>query len=508
MRRMLLREDRTPILVGAGQLVQRDADPRQALKPQEMLEAVARSAADDAGAGDRLLRELDSIGLVTSFPNHAQNPVRLLAERLGAQPGREYVSEVGGQIGVTLANFMAERIARGETGTALIAGCNNLKTVARARQAGIELDWAGGGEGEPELVGELKMGNSECEARYGLNAPPHIYPIFENALRARRGLDLETHRKQLGELFSPFSKVAAGNPYAWFPTYRSPEELTTVTPQNRMIAFPYPKYLNAILETDQAAALVMTSVAAARALGIPEERWIYWWGGAEAVEQAWWPSERPDFAACPAMLDSSAGALANAGIGIDEIGHIDFYSCFPVAVEMACEMLGLDPNDPRGFTVTGGLPYAGGPASAYTLHSLAAMVERLRDDPGSKGLVTGNGWYLTKHAASVWSSEPMPGDALQAALPDPLPSAGMEKTPAPAVAEAAGRAVVETYTVLYDREGAPVRGIVLGRQADGQRFLANTPEDRSLLEAFVATEEIGREGTLFHRDGSNVFDPA
>jgi acetyl-CoA C-acetyltransferase len=208
------------------------------------------------------------------------------------------------------------------------------------------------------------------------------------------------------------------------------------------------------------------------------------------------------------MLDSSAGALANAGIGIDEIGHIDFYSCFPAAVEMACEMLGLDANDPRGFTVTGGLPYAGGPASAYTLHSLAAMVERLRDDPGSKGLVTGNGWYLTKHAASVWSSEPRPGDAPQAALPDPLPSADMEKTPASAVAEAAGRAVVETYTVLYDREGAPVRGIVLGRQADGQRFLANTPEDRSLLEAFVATEQIGREGTLSQRDGRNVFDPA
>jgi acetyl-CoA C-acetyltransferase len=502
------RDDRTPILVGAGQLVQRDVELSEALKPQEMLERVARSACDDAGAGDRLLRELDSIALVTSYPNRANNPVRLLAERIGARPAREYVSEVGGQIGVTIANFIAERITRGEAGTALIAGCNNLKTVARARQAGVELDWASGGEGEPELVGELKMGNSKYEARYGLDTPPQIYPIFENALRARRGLDLETHRKQLGELFSPFSKVASENPYAWFPTYRSPDELTTVTPQNRMIAFPYPKYLNAVLATDQAAGLVMTSVAAARALGIPEERWVYWWGGAEAVEQAWWPSERPDFAACPAMLDSSAGALANAGVGIDEIGHIDFYSCFPVAVEMACEMLGIELNDPRGFTVTGGLPYAGGPASAYTLHSLAVMLQRLRDDPGSKGLVTGNGWYLTKHSAGVWSSEPRSGDAPPAELPDPLPSAGLEKAPCPAVEEASGRGVVETYTVIYDREGAPARGIVLGRQADGRRFLANTPGERSLLEAFVAAEQIGREGALSHRDGSNVFDPA
>jgi acetyl-CoA C-acetyltransferase len=505
---MALSDARTPVLVGVGQLVQRDADPREALKPQEMLESVARSAADDTGAGERLLRGLDSMGLVTSYPNRADNPVRLLAERLGARPGREYVSEVGGQIGVTMANFMAQRIARGEASTALIAGCNNLKTVARAREAGIQLDWAQGGEGEPELVGELKRGNSAYETEYGLDSPPHIYPIFENALRARRGLDLEAHRKQLGELFSPFSEVAAHNPYAWFPTQRSPEELTTVTPQNRMIAFPYPKYLNAGLATDQAAALLMTSVEAARAEGIPEERWVYWWGGAEAEEEAWWPSERPDFAACPAMLDSSSGALANAGVTIDEIGHFDFYSCFPVAVEMACEMLGLDQGDPRGFTVTGGLPYAGGPASAYTLHSLAAMVERLRGDPGSVGLVTGNGWYLTKHAASVWSSEPRPGGPPAAELPDPLPSAALEKTPCPTVEAAAGRGVLETYTVVYSREGAPARGIVLGRQEDGRRFLANTPDDRRLLEAFVAREEVGREGTLSQRDGRNVFDPA
>jgi acetyl-CoA C-acetyltransferase len=275
-----------------------------------------------------------------------------------------------------------------------------------------------------------------------------------------------------------------------------------------MIAYPYTKYLNAVLMTDQAAALLMTSVATARSLGIPEDRWIYWWGGAHTQEEAWFASERPNLAQCPAMLDASLGALQNAGVTIDEVDLIDFYSCFPVAVELAAAQLGLEEDDPRGFTVTGGLPYAGGPASAYCLHSIAALAERLRERPGAKGLATGNGWYLTKHAASVWSSEPKPGDPPSAQLPASLPAANMARTPVAVDPGARGRASIETYTVLYDREGAPARGIVLGRTEQGRRFLANTPRDRDLLEAFVSVEEVGRAGVVGERDGLVCFEPS
>ncbi|MFQ5699910.1 MAG: acetyl-CoA acetyltransferase [Myxococcota bacterium] len=506
-----MRDDRTPVLVGAGQLVQRDADPREALNPIAMAKIVARAAAEDAGAGNRALREIDTIGLVNLDVRSMHNPARLVADAVGAHPRREYISEIGGQVGVTLANFIAQKIARGETRSALIAGTNNMRTQAKARKAGIELDWPTGGEGEPELLGKFQPGSSERETRYGMRSPPDIYPIFENALRAARGLDLETHRLRMGALFSRFSEVAAANPYSWFPTYRSPENLTTVTRENRMIAYPYPKYLNAVLATDQAAALLMMSVEAARALGIPEERWVYWWGGAQAQEQAWWPSERPDFSRCPSMLDASLGALYNAGVSVDEIDLFDFYSCFPVAVEVAAQQLGLNEDDPRGFTVTGGLPYAGGPASAYCLHSIANMALHLRERPSAKGLVTGNGWYLTKHAASVWSSGPPECDALSAELPEDLPAPlsppDWERAPAPAVENPRGKGTVEAYTVIFDREGAPVRGIVLGRTESQERFLANTPADRDLLEAFVTREEVGRVGRLGERDGLACFEP-
>ena len=498
---------RTPVLVGTGQLVQRDADPREALDPITMIDRVARNAASDAGAGERLLRAIDSIALVNLGVGKMQNPPRLVAERLGASPRHEYVAEVGGQIGVTLANFLAERITEGKTGIGLVAGSNNLRTMVKARQQGVELDWPTGGEGEPEMVGKLKPGNSKREVQYGLMRPSDIYPIFENALRASRGLDIETHQRRIGALFSRFTEVAAANPYAWFPTYRSAEEIITATPQNRMIAFPYTKYLNAVLNTDQAAAFLMLSVEQARAFGIPEDRWVYWWGGAHTQEEAWWASERPNFAACPAMLDASSSALENAGVGIDDIDRIDFYSCFPIAVELAAAQLGLQEDDPRGFTVTGGLPYAGGPASAYCLHSIASMADLLRESPGSKGLVTGNGWYLTKHAASVWGTEPKPGGPPRSGLSPQLPSERMPRAPVPVAEEAAGTGVIETYTVLYNRDGTPERAIVLGRTEDDRRFLANTPPDRDLLEAFTAVEEVGRQGKLSHQDGLNRFDP-
>lgn len=501
-------DDRIPVIVGTAQLVQRDADPKQALEPLAMLLQVARGAAEDARAGEKLLRDLDTVGIVSVAHWQEQNAPRFVAQHLGATPKHELTSEMGGQIGVTMANRVARMITEGRTAAALIAGCNNLRTVVKAHQQGIALDWKTGGTGTPELVGSLEPGNSELEVKYGMVMPPDIYPIFENAVRAARGLGLDEHRARLGRLFSRFTEVAAANPYAWFPVARSPEEIIAETPQNRMIAYPYTKYMNAILNTDQAAGLLLCSVAKARALGIPEDRWVYWWGGAESQEEAWFTSQRPSFARCPAMLDAHRGALENAGVSTDELDFIDFYSCFPVAVEMAAEQLGLALDDPRGFTVTGGLPYAGGPASAYTIHSLASMADRLREKPGSKGLVTGNGWYLTKHAASVWATERKPGGLPIGTLPAERPSKGVTTAPVEIDEDATGPGTVEAYTVVYDREGAPARGIVLGRTAAGDRFLANTPADRSLLEAFVAAEQVGRGGTLAQQGGMTVFDPS
>jgi acetyl-CoA C-acetyltransferase len=497
-----LNDDHTPVLVGVSQASLRDLDPREAPSPSLWLEATARAALADAGVGDRALAELDTVAVASPVGWRTSNPARALSERLGARPARELLLAVGGEMPLTFLDHLAGEIAAGRARSGLVGGVHNLRTLRRARKQAVELAWAEPDGGTPVLFGENKSGTSDEEVRHGLDRPSSLYPLFENALRARRGLDLETHRSRVGHLLSEFTRVAAANPHAWFPTVRSADEITTPTTANRMVAFPYTKYMNAVMETDQVVALWMLSASAARAHGIPESRWIHYAGGATAHEHAWFASERPDLAACPALGEAVHAALARSGASLDDLSDFDFYSCFPVAVEMACEMLGLREDDPRGLTVTGGLPYAGGPGNDYTLHSLASMVERLRERPGV-GLVTGNGWYLTKHSACVLSSEALDPPATQQQAP---PKPGPE--PVPMRRDADGEGEVVAYTVLYGREGEPERGIVVGRFEDGEGFVANTQDDAASLAAFVADEQIGRRGRVRPREAGNRFEPA
>ncbi|MDJ0846782.1 MAG: acetyl-CoA acetyltransferase [Myxococcota bacterium] len=496
-------EDRRPVLVGVAQLVQRDVDFAELLSPLDMLERVALEAAEDAGVGRRLVDELDAVALVDGVGWRPKNAPSLLAERLGVKPRREWLAAIGGETPLVLVNRLARFIGSGHVRAALVAGTHNVRSLRRAQKARVKLEQPAGSGPDAERIGVNRRGSSVGEVEYGLSMPTDVYPIFENALRARRGLDLREHRARVGRLMSRFSEVAAKNPYAWFPVARSAEEIAEVAPDNRMVTYPYTKYMNAVMETDQAAAVILLSADAARELGVPESRWAYWRGGAEAIEEIWFPSERASFFESPAMQSAATAALEEASVEVGDITHFDFYSCFPVAVEVACEGLGLAEDDPRGFTVTGGLPYAGGPGNNYTLHSLATMVERVREESGASGLVTGNGWYLTKHAATAVASTPgegLPAEAGPVALPE-VPEGTASTEPV------AGKARLLTYAVNFDRDGAPARGIVIGRTDEGRRFVANTPDDRTLLEDFVAREEVGREGRVRVEDGRNVFDP-
>ncbi len=481
--------DDAPVLVGGGQWLERDPDPRDALSPLDVLERVARDAADASGAGARVLEALDTVGLVEVLGWKPRNGPQLLGARVGAESRCHLLTSTGGEMGLSLVNRVAERIAAGTSRVALVAGSNHMKSLRAARREKVRMPWPLDGDGEPEVLGAFRMGGSEREMAAGLRLPTEVYPLLENALRAARGLDLDTHREGMGRLMSRFTEVAAKNPYAWFPVFRSAEELVRVGPDNRMVGFPYPKYLNAVLDTDQAAGVLVLAAGAARALGIPEDRWVAWWGGGQCVEEPWFVSERPRLDRCPALRAAVESALGQARVELGQIDRFDFYSCFPVAVEMACHMLGLDEDDPRGFTVTGGLPYAGGPGSSYTLHALAAMVERLRERPGSVGLCTGNGWYLTKHSACVLASAPK-----AYAPPAPVHPEPAEAVPVAEAGRGPGR--VEGYTVVHDREGVPTRGIVIGRLADDRRFLANTPDDPALLRSLTEREWVGAPGTL------------
>ncbi|MBV9933565.1 MAG: hypothetical protein JO367_04620, partial [Actinobacteria bacterium] len=390
-------DPRSPVIVGVGQSLRRLDNAEGAAEPVAMMAEVLRLAADDSGAGDTLLKRADSVRIVELLSWPYVNPALLVADLVGASPRQTVKTTTGGNSPQLLVNDTAAAIQRGELDVALIAGAEAVYTRLLTRKQKVHLEWTNQDPATtvPELVGLEKPGTNDVEMAASLVMPTQVYPILENALRHANGETVDEHQRRVSELWERFSAVAAQNPYAWSPEAKTAEQIRTVSPDNRMIGFPYPKLMNANIQTDQAAGLIMCSVQAARDAGVPEDRWVFVHSGADAHDH-YWVSERDNLHSSPAIAAAGRAAFGLAGIGADDLAHVDLYSCFPVAVQVGAAALGLGLDRP--LTVTGGLGFAGGPGNNYVTHSIAAMADRLRGDPGSYGLVTALGWYITKHA--------------------------------------------------------------------------------------------------------------
>ena len=436
----------------------------------------------------------------------SSNAPRSIANRLGIDAKRHVYTWNGGNMPQYLTNLFAEAIARGEMQGALIAGGEALRTQHELDRSQAAISWQEDPGGVPELVGDPRRGWTDHEDRHGMRAAITLYPLIENAIRGARGSSGKEHLLSMARLMARFAAVAAGNPLATRREAWSADRLATIDRENRWIGFPYPRYMVSNAFIDQAAAFIVTSVGTARSLGIAEHKWVYLHGCADAHDQ-WYTSERAHLSRSPAMRAASQKAFSMAGKSIDDMTFLDIYSCFPSAVEIACQELGVSEDDPRGLTVTGGLVYFGGPGNSYVVLSICEMIRRLRAKARSFGLVTANGNWVTKHSYGIYSTTPFEGpwqrenpSVLQAEL-DRLPLAPFTELPQ-------GNATIETFTVMHDKSG-PSFGVVLGRLVDtGQRFVANTPRDTASLLALQEQESLGRPGTVEQRDGLNVFSPA
>ena len=327
------------------------------------------------------------------------DPGALLARRLGIAPRRTAVTTVGGNSPQLLVNEFADHIQRGDCNVVLIGGAESMYTRWRARrEPRVELHWETGDD-EPcsWVIGDDRPGTSDEEMRHGAVAPTLVYPLFETALRAEAGRSIDAHQQHVAELWSTFAAVAADNPNAWTRTAYSPSDIRTVSADNRMVVFPYAKRMCSNIDVDQGAAILLCAYETARAAGVPDDRMVYLHAGAEAHDH-WFVTERDSLTRSPAIGATVGDVLDASTVGVDDIAHFDLYSCFPSAVQIAIREIGLT-DTARPLTVTGGLGFAGGPVNNYPTHAIARMVEVLRADPGSYGLTTALGWYLTKHAA-------------------------------------------------------------------------------------------------------------
>ena len=484
-----------PIIVGVGQLVNRSEGPADAREPLDLMIEAARAAADDAqgpSPSRGLLEGADSVQVVNTVSWAYRDAPGHLAEAIGAQPQEKVYPAVGGNAPQWLVSRTADAIVRGDVRLAVIAGGDAMRSRARWREV-AQQRWRHWSPPQ-QMLGDTRAGVNEIEVKHGAHIPARIYPLFETAIRAHRRRSIAEHQRHLGELCARLSQAAAENPYAWFRRARTAEEIVTVTSENRMVCFPYSKFMNAIMEVDQAAAVIMTSVAAARELGIPRERWVYLWGCADALD-IWYFTERPNLHASPALALAGRRALEMAGLTIGDIDWFDLYSCFPCAVEMACDALDIGEDDPRPLTVTGGLPYFGGPGNNYSMHAIASMVARLRREPQRKGLVSAMGWYVTKHSVGIYSGTPPEQEWRRRDSPED--QAELDAASHPTLAETAeGRGTVEGYSVSFDRSGQPDAAIVVGRLDEGSRFIANTAADRDLLLWMTEQEMVGRQVTV------------
>jgi acetyl-CoA C-acetyltransferase len=482
-------DPRTPVLVGVGQAQRDDA----LHSPLDLLVTAARAAGDDTGAGDRLLREAGSVQVPDILGWRPVDPAAMLAAELGASPKETVKSTVGGNSPQMLVNQAALAIQHGDVDVVLLAGVEAMHSRQRARRDNVETGWPRDDGAPPptRTPGDGRAGTNELEVSRGLVMPTQVYPILECALRAAKGEGVAEHTARIAELWSRFSHVAARNPYAWTREPKSAHEIATPTPDNRMIGFPYPKLMNANMQVDQAAALVLCSVDAARAAGVPEDRWVFPWAGADAADH-WWVSERQSLAASPAIAACGRAVFELTGTTVDDVRWIDLYSCFPSAVQLGADALGIDAWDAsRVPTLTGGLTFAGGPGNDYVTHSIATCAMRLREDPGSLGLVTALGWYATKHAIGLYSSAPPPGGgfAWRSA------QAEVDALPRRQAVDHTGPATVEAYTVLHERDGSRSRGIAALLLDDGRRTWSTT-DDAALMAAMVDGDLCGRRAQV------------
>ncbi len=500
-----------PVIVGIGQIANRDDEVL--CSPLDLMEQAATRALSDAGglprsAVDAVMVLPASVGRdVSGDPDH-------LACRLGLPPGHREVGTFSGSSPVELLARAGELVASGRATAVLVSGGIADASVRRARARGVEppagpaAPWS---QGSPAKASPWSDGGSDHgmpsvfpEVAAGLGAPVTIFSLIESVFAASAGRSFAEQRAFLGGVLAPFTEVAARRPdLAWFPVARSAEEIASVSPTNRIIDEPYTKRMTSFPTVDQAAAFLVTGTSTADRFAIPASQRVHPWSVAYAAEGTA-PSTRRRMDRSGALAAAVERAFALAGRTPDDVARFDLYSCFPAAVQLAAAALGIELDDPRGLTVTGGLPAFGGPGAAYAVHSIACMVEECRLDPGSLGTVVGLGGMAGNMAVAVLGTEP--GDRPWASNRGEDVTERLVAAAAPADLGREGEAVVVAMTTCVDRDGVVTGAPVVAEFADGTRTGAR-PASCRLAADLSGVSLVGSKVRIALVEGRPVYEP-
>ena len=463
-------DPRTPVLVGVGLVEQHEEDPTVARDAFGLMLAAAHAAAADAG-NPELLRQIDLVAVPRGQWRYG-DPGRHLAAALGSARVTSVLALVG-VLQQTLIGEACRRIADGTIELALVTGGEARYRRLRERILDVRAsDTVADGEPDEllEPTAEIVLG-SEMAAGLGSMAVGY-YAIIESALRAAQGLGVEAHRDRLAAMYHRFSEIAAANPHAWRREAVSPEVVRGPSRANPMLAFPYTKLHNSSWNVDQAAALLLCSVRRAMVLGVPRSQWVFPLASTETNHMTSL-SERAELASCPGARIAGRRALELGGVDPAQLSLVELYTCFPAAVQLHAQELGIP--DSMDWTVTGAMPFAGGPFNSYVLQSTGRMIELLRQRPGSTGLVSSVSGVLTKQGFGLWSTAAGPGPFASVDLTDEVANATATR---PLANRPSGPATIAGYTVVYS--GETQRGVALADLPDGYRAMAGTSDPASI----------------------------
>ncbi len=499
-------QDNTPILIGVGQFTQEIPEDLQAcLSHYELAAEASRVAIADCGAEADLAAHIDTVVGVRIFADSSplmncpfggsNNFPRSVAQRVGANPDKAVYEVIGGQSPQMLVGEYFEKLNAGECEMVLLTGGEAMASIKVAGKQKVRLDWSEDVEGSLEDRGRFDGFRmiTRLEFEHKLMQPVQFYGLMEQARRGELGMDEQSYNAEMANDWSKLSSVAAENPYSVDRVAYSAQELLEESPKNPMICSPYRKHLMAKDSVNQAAALLLTTVGKAKKLGVPENKWVYLHGYADTKERVLLNREK--LGRSKAMETALLGALAAAEKSASDIDLFDIYSCFPIVVSEAREILEIDDKDPRALTQTGGLAFFGGPGNNYTMHGIASLVDSLREKPGAFGMAYGNGGWMSKHSVGIYSTA-APANHWRAcdsqtwqALVDNAPIVEAEPSPQ-------GEATLEAYTINYFK-GQPLNSVVIGRLKDsGKRFYASNPFfDGDTLAATLKGDKLG--STIF-----------
>jgi len=480
----------TPVLVGIGFHQERIDDPTQCAEPYQLMVHAVRRAAADAGSA-ALLTQIDSISVPQGMWQY-RNPGKLIADALGCPSAQSVISDLG-VLQLTLLSDLCRAIAAGEQGLGVVTGgeaqFRELRSMITQQPV---TDTQQPEDTPPPDVHHTSPDPfcSDLEAHRGLHLPVEFFAIIESALRYREGLGIEAHRDRIASLYSSFSEIAAANPHAWRREPVRAEEIRNATAKNPMLAFPYTKRHCTQWNVNRAVAILVCSAAKAAQLGLRNNGWTYPLAAVESKHVVVLAQQR-QLHSHPGTVLCGQRARALAGIATHDVTAAELYSCFPSAIRSFAYDLKLEDGCP--LTVTGAMPFAGGPFNHFSLEGVARMVEVLRSGEAGAaserriGLVSNLSGIFGKQGCVLLSNMPKDGGY---GYEDITRAVAETDRPVPLTGDYAGPATIVGYTVMFNRDEIS-HGIAICDTPTGERTVVRS-EDKAFLESMTREEFCGR----------------